>query len=79
MKHNKFWFETNKKGFGFAPIAWEGWLATLLLMTLILISVQTNGFFGDNYTSNKALRFIFDTFVLTSVFFVAIRTKTKTH
>jgi hypothetical protein len=77
MKLNKYWFEKKSKGAGIVPSTWEGYVAILLLMILILISVQTNGFFVNSYSSNKVLRLIFDAFIITTVFTLVLKHKTK--
>jgi len=74
---NKYWFRTKKYGWGFVPTSWEGWLATLVLLILILISVHTNGFFNGAVNGDNSLRFIFDVFVITAVFSIVMRSKTK--
>lgn len=77
MSQNKYWFKTKEYGWGFVPVTWEGWLATLVLLTLILISVHTNGFFNGFITGEEALRFIFDAFLLATIFAIVMKSRTK--
>jgi hypothetical protein len=74
---NKYWFEPKRFGWGFVPVTWEGWVTTLLLLILVVISVYTNGFFDGAVTPKSVLRFIFDTFLITTIFTVTALEKTE--
>lgn len=68
----KYWFKPKKYGYGFFPISWEGWLATLIMLGLVFLSAYTNGFFELSET-NQALppedgaRFLLDVFLILGI------------
>jgi hypothetical protein len=33
---NRYWFRQRRRGFGATPITWEGWLATLVFLVIVL-------------------------------------------
>ena len=76
--NNKYWFEPKRHGWGFTPSSWEGWLATLVLMILLLIILETNGLFTGRLSGEGALRVIFDIFIVVGIFTVLMRDKVKT-
>ncbi len=73
----KYWFKPKRYGWGFFPISWEGWLLTLLLVALITLSAYLNGFSNPEITNEQGLRFIFDLFILTAIFSIISKPKTK--
>ena len=73
----KYWFEPKKYGWGFVPATTEGWLATLVLLILLVISLETNGLLNGHITSNDILRFLFDLFIITGVFTLTMQGKVK--
>lgn len=38
----KFWFKAKQYGWGWYPVTWQGWLATLLYIGFILLSAFTS-------------------------------------
>ena len=61
MKTNQYWFRPKKWGWGFTPITWEGWLATLVLVGVLLTSAWINNFFEITGPNGKqAAQFFFD-------------------
>lgn len=61
----KYWFKPKSYGYGFCPISKEGWLATLALLALLLLSAWTNDFFVEpGPTKDEAARFVLDVFIL---------------
>ncbi|MDP7477394.1 MAG: hypothetical protein QF442_03020, partial [Candidatus Peribacteraceae bacterium] len=60
----KYWFQPKSYGYGFYPISWEGWLATLVLLIMILLSGWANGIFSEiGATAEGGVRFILDVFL----------------
>jgi hypothetical protein len=74
LKRNKYWFVPKLYGWGFVPISWEGWLATLGLIILVYISSKSNGL---ETQSPDSMRFLFDLAILIIVFSLFAKTKTK--
>jgi len=44
---NTYWFKPKSYGYGFVPVTWEGWLATLLLIGILLLSIGANGLYSE--------------------------------
>ena len=76
MSH-KYWFENKKYGWGFVPTTMEGWVATLVLMILMLIVLHTHLVLDSTITANGILRLVFDGFVVISLFTVLMQSKVK--
>lgn len=74
---NKYWFRSKRLGYGFTPISWEGWLATLVLVALILLSGWTNNIWSDNNTNKEGVRFLLDTVILCCLFTALYKDKVK--
>ena len=64
----KYWFKSKCYGYGFCPISWEGWIATLVFIGLIFVSAYVNGFFGSEIVTKDGVRYLLDLFILSSVF-----------
>ncbi|AHB40297.1 MAG: hypothetical protein ACD_25C00120G0007 [uncultured bacterium] len=64
----KYWFRPRRLGYGFAPISWEGWLATLVLIILLLLSAYTNGIWEEGVSSKGGIRFLLDVVIFTCLF-----------
>lgn len=76
MAH-KYWFEHKKYGWGFVPTTMEGWVATLVLLVLMLIVLHTHGALDGTVTADGTLRLIFDSFVVLSLFTILMKSKVK--
>jgi hypothetical protein len=61
------WFKPKSYGWGFVPITWEGWLATLALIAIILTMGQIDGIYNDPVPTMAAPRFIIDLLFITGV------------
>lgn len=58
---SKYWFKPKRYGYGFFPVSWEGWLATILLVFVILLSGFSNSVFTESeISSQEAARFFLD-------------------
>jgi|TARA_Y100000310_G_C20510974_1_gene728830 prepilin signal peptidase PulO-like enzyme (type II secretory pathway) len=64
---HKYWFRPKRYGYGFYPISWEGWLATLILVVLILVAGAVNGVFEEGATAHQGARFSFDVFLIAGI------------
>ncbi len=65
---SKHWFVPKRYGYGFFPVTVEGWLATLGLLALVLLSAHINNFFvepGPN--KQQAIRFVLDACMLAGI------------
>lgn len=69
----KYWFKPKRFGFGFFPISIEGWIATAVLLVLVIASGFANHVFMENGpTMSQAIRFVLDVILLaglSSLFF----------
>jgi len=80
---NKYWFKPKKYGYGFFPISWEGWLATFILVVLVLLSAYVNNFFCGNSEKEVVLeakngfRFLLDVLMISGLFTVLFKDKVK--
>jgi len=72
-----YWFEPKRYGWGFTPTSMEGWLSTLILLILLLISLHTNGLFDSKVNGSNILRFLFDAFIISAVFTITMQGKVK--
>ncbi len=76
----QYWFKPKRYGYGNFPVTWQGWLATLCLVALIMVS-----FYSDiPMAGRKAvaslkewLRFGLDATILTTLFIVLFNEKTE--
>ncbi len=74
---NKYWFKPKRYGYGFTPVTWEGWLATLILVVLIFVSAYINGFFTSQIENKGEFRFLLDVLVLTTLFSLISKNKVR--
>lgn len=72
----KYWFKPKQYGYGITPINWQGWLATLALLAVILLSAYANKFFTGVPTFYDVASFLFDLIIVTTLFLVVLRHKT---
>lgn len=73
----KYWFLPKCYGYGFFPISWQGWLATLVLLGLILLSVYINNFFNCQVSTQNGFRFFLDVTILICLFTALFKDKVK--
>jgi hypothetical protein len=61
---NKYWFGLKKYGWGPGfPVSWEGWLVTVIILTLILIIAYVDGIFYYILDLRHIFRFLIDSFL----------------
>ncbi|MBS3170117.1 hypothetical protein J4210_06565 [Candidatus Woesearchaeota archaeon] len=66
----KKWFVPKSHGWGLVPISWEGWLVTLIFISLILVSGNLNHLFQPELMSrNDFVNYLLD-FILLIVAFI---------
>ena len=64
----RYWFKPKRYGYGFYPVSWEGWLATLGLVGIVLLSGCVNNFFIDPGPSrSESIRFVLDVFIFAAL------------
>ncbi|KIM10925.1 MAG: hypothetical protein KU37_07355 [Sulfuricurvum sp. PC08-66] len=75
METTTYWFIPKFVGWGFLPVTWQGWLATLLLLAVILLSAYVNGVLAHQndrslkrLLSKPFLRFLLDLVVYIALF-----------
>ena len=77
-KEHKCWFIAKSYGYGMVPISWEGWLATLALVLLLLGSAYVNGIFEpEAMTEKDVVRYLLDVALFAGLFLVLFEKKTK--
>lgn len=71
----EYWFEPKLFGWGFMPVTWEGWIATLVMLGMLAISIYTNGLYIKRdkkdfrfLYSKQMMRFVFDMVMVIAVF-----------
>ena len=74
---NKYWFKPKCFGWGFCPTSWEGWVTTLVLLGVLLLSAYVNGFSNSEINSKEGLNFLFDLFIIIGVFTALFRDKVE--
>ena len=74
---NKYWFKPKCFGWGFFPISWEGWVATLALLGVLFISIYVNDFSNSEIESKEGLNFLLDLFIIMGVFTALFRDKVE--
>ncbi|MDP6561921.1 MAG: hypothetical protein QF793_03275 [Candidatus Peribacteraceae bacterium] len=69
----KYWFKPKRYGYGFYPVSWEGWVATLALLVVVLLSACINHVIVEpGPTRAETIRFVLDVLIisgLASLFF----------
>lgn len=71
----KYWFRPKSYGYGLVPISWEGWLATLIFILILLVSVYINDIYSETFSLNQILRFILDLIIISTLFMVVFKDK----
>lgn len=64
---SKYWFKPKSYGYGFYPISWEGWVAVLVLVLLILIAGFIDGIFEEGAGLKQGGRFVLDVFLIAGI------------
>jgi hypothetical protein len=60
------WFKRKLFGWGWTPVTWQGWIATLIYMAVVIASVLTIEV--DSSAREKAFTFILPVVIATAVF-----------
>jgi hypothetical protein len=63
----RHWFRPKRYGWGFVPVTLEGWIATFVLILVILLSGWINGILEEGTTTNGGIRFLLDILVFASI------------
>ena len=61
------WFIPKSYGWGFVPVSWQGWVATLALIVIILYAGWLDGIFADPMPPTAGMRFVLDLVLITGV------------
>jgi len=73
---DKYWFKAKEYGWGTGlPVAWQGWVALLVLIILISIAGFVDGIFGGAVSLKSWLRFYIDLFVISALFLIVFENK----
>jgi hypothetical protein len=73
----KYWFKPKRYGYGFYPVSWQGWAATLILLFLILLAGAADGVFEEGATHKQIARFILDAFFIAAIATIIFERKMK--
>lgn len=73
----KHWFMPKLYGYGFVPVSWQGWLATLVFLALIILSAYVNNFFNCQVGIQDGFGFLLNVIVLTCLFTIIFKDKVK--
>ncbi|PIQ76475.1 hypothetical protein COU78_06760 [Candidatus Peregrinibacteria bacterium CG10_big_fil_rev_8_21_14_0_10_49_24] len=74
---NEYWFKPKRYGYGFYPTSWQGWVATFILLILVLLAGAVDGVFEEGATLKQVARFMLDTFFITSIATIIFERKLK--
>ena len=74
---NKYWFVPKLYGWGFCPITREGWLSTLAVVFLIILSAYTNNFFNCQVEPENGFRFLLDIIFIACIFTALFKDKVR--
>ena len=73
----KYWFRPKCFGYGFCPISWEGWLATLVLVGLLLVPTYINDSFTSEIEIKDGFGFLLYILVVSGIFTVLFKDKVR--
>lgn len=73
----KHWFLPKFYGYGFIPVSWQGWLATFVLLGLIILSAYVNNFFNYQTSTQDGFGFLLDVAVLACLFTILFKDRVK--
>jgi len=74
----KPWFRPKSFGYGVTPCSWEGWIATFLLITVILLLAALFDFFTETGpTTNQIIFFMGSMFFVTFLFLWRMEPRVK--
>ena len=74
---NKYWFKPKTYGWGFVPISWEGWLATLGMVGILMMAAYSHGFFESEISTQDGVGFLVDLVIIGIVGSILMIPKTK--
>lgn len=74
---NKYWFKPKRYGYGVYPVSWEGWLATLMLLGVLIFLAYLNGFFDNPEKTENTTFFLFEAITCAFVFIALFKDKTE--
>ncbi len=73
MKEQKLWFRAKSFGWGWYPITWQGWIATIAYVLLIVMTVSE---VDKNTPVQQIIKDFLVPFVLSSTLFFMLAWKT---
>jgi len=73
----EYWFRPKSYGYGFYPISWEGWIATLVFVGFLLLSAYVNGFFALEIEAKNGFSFLGEVFIFSVIFTMIFKDKVK--
>jgi hypothetical protein len=72
----KYWFKAKDYGWGTGfPVAWQGWVALLGLLLLIMASGFVDGIFIKTVPLKSWLRYFIDVIIITVLFLIIFENK----
>jgi len=74
----KYWFRPKCFGYGFCPISWEGWFATLVLVGFVFLSAHVRlDFFTSEVEVKDGFSFLCDILIFSIIFTLVFRDKVR--
>ena len=61
----KYWFRPKEYGYGLVPISAEGWIATLIIITIGILLAYVNNFFNPS-----KLNFLYALLFISEIFLI---------
>lgn len=73
----RYWFKPKRFGYGFHPISKEGWFATLVFISILLLSVYVNDISDPSVSIKQGIRFLLDLIIISTVASILFAKKTE--
>ncbi len=77
QQEKNYWFRPKRYGYGLVPISLGGWIATLVLLSVVFMAGYAHDIFEPTITQKAICNFIIDLITLTGLFLVLMKDKTK--
>lgn len=77
MDKKKYWFKPKRYGWGFVPVTWQGWVATMGLVALLALMAIVNNLFDATVSTRDGFNFLIDVLILSSLFTLMFRKRVE--
>lgn len=72
---SKYWFKRKRYGYGWFPVTWQGWLAIILYIFVVMAEALFITLQNSNSSDNSTFWFYVLLFVSTTVLYIITRIK----